>query len=236
MRKLAFLFCLVFLCRSVSSAVPYAAKVNGAIIPLDTFETALIVAKNTLTAQNSLDPESAEGRFILATTQRSILDDMINQELIHQQAEKMNIQVTTADVTEEIARLRSGFPSQELFEETLAQEHINSEELAAGVRARLVSEKIKKLLARKSAVSDKELSGFLKNNQELFPEEQGDSDEARKYLIRKKENEIFDRWFAKIRSAAKIEINPDLLAGDDLVAPPGDDQPLPDKTISNGRV
>jgi hypothetical protein len=233
MRRL-FLFFLLALFSCGAAAQPHAALVNGEAIPLAEFETVLAAAKTTLIDQNSIDLESEEGKFILATTQRSIIDDMINQTLVRQQAAKMNIVVTSADVQEEIARLRSGFPSQKLFEETLAQEHINSAELFDGIRSRLVAEKIKKTLAKKTNVSDKELSGFLESNQELFVD-QSESSEAKKYLLRKKENEIYDRWFAKVRGTAKIEINPDILSSDepslDL-----DKKPLPDKTISNGRV
>ncbi|MDR1323297.1 MAG: SurA N-terminal domain-containing protein [Candidatus Margulisbacteria bacterium] len=233
MRKLFLIFFSILLSCG-AAARPYAALVNSEVIPLAEFEIALAAAKTTLIDQNSIDLESEEGKFILATTQRSIIDDLVNQMLVRQQAAKMNIAVTSADVQEEIARLRAGFPSQKLFEETLAQEHINSAELLDGVRSRLVAEKIKKALAKKTVVSDKELNNFLENNQELFAD-QSESSEAKEYLIRKKENEIYDRWFAKIRGAAKIEINPDILSSDepslDL-----DKKPLPDKTISNGRV
>jgi hypothetical protein len=233
MRKI-FLIFLLALFSGGAADQPYAALVNGETIPLAEFETVLTTAKTALIDQNSIDLESEEGKFILATTQRSIIDDMINQTLVRQQAAKMRIAVTSADVQEEIARLRSGFPSQKLFEETLAQEHIDSAELFDGIRSRLVAEKIKKTLAKKIAVSDKELESFLENNQELFTD-QSENAEARKYLIRKKENEIYDRWFAKIRGAAKIEINPDILSSDEP-ALDLDSKPLPDKTISNGRV
>ncbi|MDR1453832.1 MAG: SurA N-terminal domain-containing protein [Candidatus Margulisbacteria bacterium] len=233
MRKLFLLFLAVFFSYG-AAALPYAALVNGEAIPLAEFEAVLASAKITLVDQSSIDLESEEGKFILATTQRSIIDDMINQTLVRQQAAKMNIAVTSADVQEEIARLRAGFPSQKLFEETLAQEHIDSAELADGIRSRLVAEKIKKTLAPKTAVSDKELNSFLESNQELFAD-QDESSEAKKYLIRKKENEIYDRWFAKIRGAARVEINPDILSSDEP-ALDIDQKPLPDKTISNGRV
>ncbi|MDR1113479.1 MAG: hypothetical protein LBL50_00085, partial [Candidatus Margulisbacteria bacterium] len=88
--------------------------------------------------------------------------------------------------------------------------------------------------AKKTVVSDKELNNFLESNQELFAD-QSESSEAREYLIRKKENEIYDRWFAKVRGAAKVEINPDILSSDEP-ALDLDKKPLPDKTISNGRV
>ncbi|MDR1997994.1 MAG: SurA N-terminal domain-containing protein [Candidatus Margulisbacteria bacterium] len=251
-----FIAALVF---SVSGADgSYAALVNGTEIPLQEFNTAVENARRTLSEDNSIDLESEEGRFILATTQRSILEDLINQIIIQQQAEKMRIVVTTTDVEEEIARLRAGFPSQKLFEETLSQENINTQDLTAGVRARLVSEKIKKELAGKLDISDKELDNFLKSNRDFFaePEEESAdttdniqevsvsfsentaqvSNEARKYLLRKKENDIFERWFARTKNSARIELNPDILQ--DEFELPAEDEPQahPDKTITNGRV
>jgi len=233
------------------AAPQYAAIVNGEIIPLQEFEQAVIAAQKTLTARNEIDLTSEEGKFLLMNTQRSILDDMINQLLIRQQAKQMKIEVTTADINAEIERLRKGFPSQKAFEETLAAEQINSEELFAGTRARLVSEKIKRELSTKVDISDKELNTFIYSNRDFF----GDTDEAadfpaetvtgntadvnsetRKYLMRKKENEVFERWFTKTRNAAKIEINPQIKMQDDPPPAPIKRQSYPDKVISNERV
>ena len=227
-------------------AIPasYAAVVNGTPIPLSEFNTAVEGARKNLAEQHNIDLESEEGKFILATTQRSILDDMIDQIIIRQQAEKMNITVTAKDITNEIDRLRSGFPSQQAFEETLVQENINAEDLTEGVRSRLVSEKIKKSLAAKIEISVQELESFLRSNQDfLAPEDEetpGSEDtdihaEARKYLLQKKENEVFERWFAKTKSSAKIEINSVILK-EDIETPPSKSFPRQDNTITNGRV
>ncbi|MDR2432057.1 MAG: SurA N-terminal domain-containing protein [Candidatus Margulisbacteria bacterium] len=328
-------FLWIFLLAFGLAAGRYAALVNGEEISLRDFETAVEAAQKTLLTQSSLDLESEEGKFLLMTTQRSILDDMINQAIIRQQARQMHIAVTSADVAAEIERLRQGFPSQKVFEETLAAENINTADLAEGVRSRLVSEKIKKELSSRLDISDKELTNFMRSNKDFFiqnehrryaqillageqeaeetlaelkagadfaelakarsidkqsadaggdigylelgaydpqtedvlfklqagelspvlelpegyaifycaqitatPPEDIDrsSSEARKYLLRKKENELFERWFTKTRNAAKIEINPDIKLRDDFLLPDGAPQPHPDKIISNERV
>jgi len=246
MRNFLFI-CILTACLN---AVPqHAAVVNGEAIPLQEFEQAVAAAQKTLINGNEVDLNSDEGKFLLMTTQHSILEDMINQMLIRQQAKQMKIEATTADVNEEIERLRKGFPSQKAFEETLAAEQINSEELFAGTRARLVSEKIKKELCSKMDISDKELNNFIRSNREFF----GEADEApvypnetvtgnpdinsetRKYLVRKKENEVFERWLAKVKNTAKIEINQDILKNE-YAPTPRPKTHHRDNAITNGRV
>jgi foldase protein PrsA len=296
--------------KEVQSSFDYAAMVNDEKILLKDFNEAVLNAKNNLLKQNDIDFQSEEGQFIVETTQQSILEDLINQKLIQQEAAKQNVVITTQDINTEIIELRKGFPSEKLFRETLAEENINEAELHQGVRDRLISEKLKKILAEGTTVNEKELSGFLSHNRKLFnqprrihlrrivvdnqaqaekilnqlksgesfnklaqtysldlgtkdiggdigfveegalpaeinadlfnlnpseysrvlgtedgfviyqcvektgekdSESEQSKDEARKYLQTKKENEIFDKWFKKIKSKAKVEYNPELI-------------------------
>lgn len=337
MRRFSYFLILVLLLGTTGSAAQYAAIVNGETISMQEFEQVVDAAKKTLALYDDLDLESEEGQFLIIATQRSILDEMINNTLIKQQAKQMKISVTTADVNEEITRLRQGFPSQKAFEETLAAEYINTEELYAATRTRLVSEKIKKELSNKINISDKELSGFMHSNRDFFIQNEhrkyaqilvateelaaeilaklqdnspavfadlareysldkqaaryggdigflelgvydqqieallfslqegelsriielpegyaifrctqviqtspGDidlsSNEVHKYLLRKKENELFERWFAKVRNAAKIEINSKIKIDLPPDSIPEHRQVYPGQSISNERV
>jgi foldase protein PrsA len=294
----------------VTSNLDYAAIVNDEKITLSEFNTSLKMAKKNLLNDSNIDFETEEGKFILATTQRSILDDMIYQKLINQEAAKMSITVSQDEITQEIKKLRQGFPSEKEFKETLAEENIDEHDLKKGIKERLVVDKIKKTLTSKIKLSDKEVDTFLKKNQELFshpkrmqlkqittaskseaqeilkklaagddfsdlanaysidmlsrtnggnigfvesgtmpediektlfalqegeisniletdegysifkcvqiinPEgidEETSEEEARFYILSKKENEIFQQWFEKIKNKSKIKINPYLI-------------------------
>lgn len=148
--RLLILICLSF-CLAASSTknAEFAARVNDEVITMAEFNQAVQAAKDNLLRQGDIDFTTEEGKFILATTQRSILDDLINQRLIRQQAAKMNITVTEEDIRQEIAQLKKGFPSEKLFLETLAEENISENDLKQGIRERLIIEKIKKALTKK---------------------------------------------------------------------------------------
>lgn len=331
-----FLLITLLACGLCSAAVStknndVAARVNDEVITMAEFSQAVQAAKDNLLKQGDIDFTTEEGKFILATTQRSILDDLINQRLIRQQAVKMNISVTDEDIRQEIAQLKKGFPSEKLFLETLAEENINETELKQGIRERLIIEKIKKALTKKIEVSDREIGGFLKQNKtflnqpkrmqfkqilvgtrseaekvlerlkkgeqfatvakevsldpmskdaggnigfietgvlsaevesvvfalkegELSPvletdegymifkctqvlsSEDADSkqavNEAKRYLLTRKMNEIFEKWFTKIKADAKVEINPEI---EETTPVPQEIREVP-SPISNGRV
>ena len=330
MKNLLLILLLLAGLQATTSNVTYAAKVNEEYISLTDFNLAIVEAKANLLKQGDIDFTTEEGKFILATTQRSILDDLINQRLIRQQAVKMNIEVSDEDIKQEIAQLKKGFPSEKLFLETLAEENVTETELKQGIRERIIVEKIKKALTHKIAISDREVGGFLKQNQSflsqpkrmqfkqivvgtkvdaekalerlkkgesfaqvakdlsidpmskdaggnigfieqgalspdienvvfalregelspILPTDEGfvvykctqvlageDTDskqsqtEAKKYLLTRKMNEIFEKWFTKVKADAKIEINPDI----ESPATPPDSQGF-SSPISNGRV
>jgi hypothetical protein len=216
----------------IKTQYDYAAVINGEKISMPEFEQSLQSAKDNLLKQSDIDFESEEGKFILATTQRSILDDLINQKLVKQQADKMNVTVAPEEIAKEIQQLKKSFPSDRLFKETLSEENVNEQELEQGVHDRLIVEKIKKILAKDLEVSDREVNNFVKQNSLVFKTEESPSlngeedvsanyrptfqdneksrEEAHKYLLTKKQNEIYERWFSKIKKNSKIEVNPDL--------------------------
>jgi hypothetical protein len=231
----------------------YAAIVNNEKITVPEFEQALTAAKQNLLKQSDIDFNSEEGKFILATTQRSILEDMINQRLVKQQAAQMKVTVTEEDIAKEVKELKKSFPSEKIFKETLAQENIDEVDLHQGIHDRLIAEKIKALVAKDIEVSDREVSNFMKQNTQLLnnqeeassenmvsdnytmtPQENAKSlEEAKKYLITKKQNEVYDRWFTKIKNSSKIEINPDI---DEMPLPNEDNNTYPKEGVPHGNI
>lgn len=319
---------------TVTSNRDYAAIVNGEKITLEEFNTSLKNAQQTLLLRDHIDFETEEGQFILATTKKSIIDDMINNRLINQQAKKMNITVSEEDIKERIANIKKGFPSQQAFIETLAEEGISEDDLRQGMKEQTVIQKIKRELTQKIIVSDKEIDRFIKHNSEFSSskkqyhlaqiitateeeakqilkklgagepfeklaatysididsrdsggnigfieegilEEAADTaiktltagkvsaiiltndgyviykclgiidpqtddtnqkkEDAIKFLKAKKENELFEKWFKKIRREADIELNNDIIP----VLPENpreENHNIPGSTLSNARV
>ncbi len=148
----------------------YAAVVNSEKITVEEFNDAIKNAKDNLSKQENINFDTEEGQFILSTTKKSIIDDMINNRLIKQQMKKMNIQITDADILEKIKSIKKGFPSEKVFMETLAEEGINEADLKNGIKEQLIVQKIKQELTKKISISEKEIDTFIKHNKEFSGE------------------------------------------------------------------
>ena len=62
---------------------------------------------------------------------RAVLDRIIGHHLVAQQARARKLQVSEADVDEDVARMRKEFPSEKAFTETLASLHTSLNQLRA---------------------------------------------------------------------------------------------------------
>lgn len=82
---------------AVPTEGPAAARVNGRPVPLAEFEKNVARRQVEMT-QQGIDLTTAEGKAALAEMRRQILDGMIEQELIDQEAAKQDITVTEAEV------------------------------------------------------------------------------------------------------------------------------------------
>jgi foldase protein PrsA len=150
-----------------NTAENWVAEVNDEKVTIGEFNKAIENAKANLLKQDSIDFNTEEGQFILSTTKRSIIEDLIKNKLIKQQMKKMNIEVTEQDIVDRIKALKKSFPSEKLFLETLADEGIDENELHKGIREQVIVQKIKNELTKKIVISEREINSFLKHNKEF---------------------------------------------------------------------
>lgn len=314
-----------------NTAEDWVAMVNDEMITVAEFNKAIENAKSNLLKQDSIDFNTEEGQFILSTTKRSIIEDLIKNKLINQQMKKMNIEVSEQDIIDKIKALKKSFPSEKLFLETLAEEGISEEELRKGIRGQVIVQKIKQELTKKIVISEREINNFLKHNKEfttprrrvqlfqiitatkddaeivlsklnagesfdvlaqkysidpvskdsggnigfieegtlepdvetavfklkegelspiiltnegfaiykctqkLNPEDSQATDpkeEAKKFLISKKENEIYEKWLERVKATSKIKVNEKIIPNINEDTQPGHDK-IPNSHISN---
>jgi len=166
MLKSSIIFLLIIF--SFVLAENFAAKVNDEIIEMSTFNKMLEQAKQNLDKQSNVDYGSSEGTFILNTTKKSIINDMIDSLLIDQQAKEMNISVKEEDIVKKVADLKKGFPSQKSFSEALFESGITEKDLKISLKQQVLIEKIKKELTKKIKISDKEVKSFVQANSEFL--------------------------------------------------------------------
>lgn len=117
---------------------PLAARVNAQPILLETYERQLSQVKQTLTNQG-IDPNSPAGQEQLAQVQQQILEALIDQTIIEQEASKLGLSISEetveAKVQESVAQRQD--PAQ--FETWLAENQLSYEEFKATLRFQLLA-------------------------------------------------------------------------------------------------
>ncbi len=118
---------------------PLAARVNGQPIPLDLYNRQVAQAQAAL-IQQGLDANSAAGQEALKSLKQQVLDQMINDVVIAQQAEKEGIKVTDNDLNLRLAQMIQDAGSVEKLNEYLAKNQFSLGDLCSQVRAQLLGE------------------------------------------------------------------------------------------------
>ncbi|OGM29454.1 hypothetical protein A2630_00460 [Candidatus Woesebacteria bacterium RIFCSPHIGHO2_01_FULL_44_10] len=102
-----------------------------------------------------------------------VLDNMVTDVLIMQEAKERGIKVTKEEINQKIDELRAQFSSQDRdFDQILAEQKIDQAELARQMELRII---VEKLVGDAGAVTEEEITAAIEQNRAFFPE--GTSDE-----------------------------------------------------------
>ncbi|MCR6110614.1 SurA N-terminal domain-containing protein [Bacillus sp. A301a_S52] len=109
------------------------AIVNGEEIPMEELQMQMSQYEMLL-AQQGLDPEDEENVAMIQELQQDILDLLVNQELLNQEADAQNIEVSDEQVEEELDQMREQFEEEEEFEQALEMQNYTLEQLEDDIR------------------------------------------------------------------------------------------------------
>ena len=121
---------------------PPAARVNGKPIPLAAFEKEVARRQAEMTKQG-LDLSTPDGQTALVELRRQILEGMIEQELIDQEAVKQNITVAEPELDAAINQSIADSGGQDAFNKYLANiAGMSLDEWRAGQREGMLTQKL----------------------------------------------------------------------------------------------
>ncbi|UJW57660.1 SurA N-terminal domain-containing protein [Bacillus sp. A116_S68] len=109
------------------------AIVNGEEIPMEELQMQMSQYE-MLFAQQGMDPEDEENAAMIQELQQDILDLLVNQELLNQEADAQNIEVSDEEVEEELDQMREQFEEEEEFEQALEMQNYTLEQLEEDIR------------------------------------------------------------------------------------------------------
>jgi hypothetical protein len=136
---------------------------------------------------------------------KNVLDSIITKKLIADEAAKLGVSVSGDDIEAQIQKIRDQISGQGVdLESALAQQGMTIDELREQI---VLSKELEQILADKIAVSDDEITQYLKENK-LMPAK-GDATESLKDSVREqlksqKLSTAAQQWVEDIKSRANI--------------------------------
>lgn len=136
---------------------------------------------------------------------QQVLDSLITEELIKQEARNKNITVGDAELDQEISNIEKQFSdSGQSLDDTLALQNMSRETFREQI---FLQKLVEKLLGDKINVGDEEVDQYIEENKEFFPEG-SDPDALREDVFNQlKQDKLsteFQTWIQEIRQNSSI--------------------------------
>jgi peptidyl-prolyl cis-trans isomerase C len=144
---------------------PLAAQVNGAAIPVSKLNQTF----GAFLEQRGLSADSISDPSRVNSLKKQILELLINQELLWQEAEKEKIVVSQKEIDEALAKVKASASSEEEYRSRLKKAGFTEESYAQDLKRRLSAQRlIQEDIAKDISVSDEEIHAFYEGNPAQF--------------------------------------------------------------------
>lgn len=117
-----------------------AARVNGQGIPLDLYNRQMNQAQAALVQNGGLDPKSAQGIEAIKSLKLQVLDQMIDEVVITQQADREGIKVTEEQVNAQLAQMIQDAGSVDKLNEYLSKNQLTLADLCMQMRGSILGD------------------------------------------------------------------------------------------------
>lgn len=131
------------------------------------------------------------------------LDEMVNEQILKNEATKQGIVVTDSDITAKISEIEKTLKGKITLKDALAQQGMTMEDFRRQVEIQI---KVEKLTDKKVNVSEKEIADYISVNKESLTatDEAGINAEAKNAILQTKKNQEFQKLFAELKKNAKV--------------------------------
>ncbi|GAM16701.1 SurA N-terminal domain-containing protein [Mesobacillus selenatarsenatis] len=180
------------------------ATVDGKGISKKDYEKELDVLKATYEQQgmpvDQMDDKQKEG------LEKSVLDQMINAELLLQKAEKDGISIEDKEVDTELEKIKTNFEDEKQFEDTLKKNEMTEKELKAQLKKQMTVNKYLDGKIGKLEATDEEIQAMydqykqMAEMQEQKPEDlEKVKPQLEQQVLSEKENEKISKLVEDLR-------------------------------------
>jgi parvulin-like peptidyl-prolyl isomerase len=148
------------------SAQDAAAQVNGKKITYQELNGEFLARTRVPFDKVQDDPQAQRAR-------KDLLQQLIDGELVLEQAERQKLTVTPQVVDEQVKSIRARFPSDEAFKQALGASGLTVEGLKTNIKKGMLRQQIlNKEVLEKVSVSPKELETFFNEHKDTYVQEE----------------------------------------------------------------
>jgi foldase protein PrsA len=136
---------------------------------------------------------------------RTVLDNLVTNSLILQEAKKEKITVSQTDINAQLTKITDSLKSSgQDLNTALAAQGMTKQDLLDQIKLQLL---VQKMAGKDITVSDTEISDYYKQNQSSYPKNtklEDVKDQIKSDLQSQKLNQSVSSWIANLKSKAKI--------------------------------
>lgn len=139
-----------------------------------------------------------------AQSGKDVLEQMIRNKLIFQEAAKKGVNINEKDIDTKLAEIEKQVGGKDQLKSALQARNISEQDFRIQIKVQLIVEKI---LEKEIAVTDKEIEDFIaKNPTDSNVTASGGPNKAeiKKQLQSQKLNDKYQSWYSSLEKAAKI--------------------------------
>ena len=131
------------------------------------------------------------------------LDSMISQSLIDQEAKKVGVTVSSADLAKKESDLLASLGSNVSLDEVLQYQGMTKADFEDQLRLQLT---VEKLLGKNITISGSDIDAYIATNSSTLTatDEAGIREEAKQAIFSQQVNDKLQTWFAGVKSKASI--------------------------------
>ena len=146
------------------------AEVNGYVITKEEFNRSFELYRTTYESQYGTDiwNKDIDGKKFIDVVKEQVAEKLITDRLVLEDAEEEGIEVTDAEVDQEVKAIKDYFDDEKKYLDFLASQNLSEEEFTAQVRQDLVIGKYRQRVVESVTVSEEDIKKYYDENPKEF--------------------------------------------------------------------
>jgi len=146
---------------------------------------------------------STVNRSLVARYGTQTLENMITEQLINDEAKKLNITVTNEEIDAEQKEILASFGGNVTLEEVLSYQGMTKEDFNQQIRLQML---LTKIIGKDITITDDEITKYITDNPSTLvaTDSEGMKKEAQEALLTQKVSEQLQTWYGALKEKSKV--------------------------------